>query len=213
MILEQTAVLRDLLTASNDFAGRTLSAEKIERLIEYYALVLKWNRALNLTTITEPKEFKQRHLDESLLVVEHLSASVSEAWDLGSGLGIPGIPVAVCESSLQIKLVEANHKKAIFLEEVATKLKLDNVRVENCRFEQFADPASSVALMARAVDKMDAILPQILRLGRSAKQILILGTDSLAKAIQTNEAGNFELVLIAIPDSQKRFLIDAKRFT
>lgn len=213
MISDQAAVLRNLLTAGNAFAGRTLTTEKIEQLVEYYALVMKWNRALNLTTITQPEEFKQRHLYESLLVAEHLFPSISEVWDLGSGLGIPGIPVAVCKPSLQVKLVEANHKKAIFLEEVAAELKLPNVSVESRRFESLASPPSEVALIARAVDKMETLLPQILRLGKNAGQLLLLGVDALAQKIQVNGAGCFELTLIALPGSQNRCLINAKRFT
>ncbi len=210
---DQTAVLRDLLTTSHDFAGRTFSAEQIEQLVEYYALVLKWNRALNLTTITKPEEFKQRHLYESFLVAEHLSPSIQEAWDLGSGLGIPGIPLAVCRPSLQLSLVEANHKKAIFLEEVSAELQLKNVRVENCRFERLTAPTDKVALVARAVDKMEALLPQILRLGESAGQIIILGAEALAKILRREVADKFELSVVDIPDSQSRVLIDANGFT
>src|SRR5437868_12647832 len=114
MSADQATVLRDLLTASNDFAGRSLSAEQIEQLVKYYALVLKWNRALNLTTITRPEEFNQRHLHESFIVANYLSPAIREAWDLGSGLGVPGVPLAVCEPALLVKLMEANHKKAIF---------------------------------------------------------------------------------------------------
>lgn len=213
MSAEQTAVLRGLLTASNTFAGRTFSTEQIEQLVEYYALVLKWNRALNLTTITKPEEFRQRHLFESFLVAECFSPSIREAWDLGSGLGIPGIPVAICEPALQVRLVEANHKKAIFLEEVSAKLKLTNVRVENSRFERLAAPTSEVALVARAVDKMEILLPQILHLGESAGQIIILGAAALAKIVRREMADKFELRVVAIPDSQSRVLIDANSFT
>ena len=213
MIADHNTALRDLLTASNDFAGRTLSAEQIEQLVKYYALVLKWNRALNLTTITQPEEFKQRHLHESFLVAKYLSPSIREAWDLGSGLGVPGIPLAVCEPALQVRLVEANHKKAIFLEEVVAGLKLKNVRIENYRFECLAAPTGEVALMARAVDKMGAMLSQILRLGNSAGQLIILGTDALAKIVRREIAGEFKLEIIALPESQNLFLIDAKRFT
>lgn len=213
MITDQTTVLRNLLTASNDLTGRTLSVEQIERLVEYYALVLKWNRALHLTTITQPQEFKQHHLFESLLVAEHLALSIREAWDLGSGLGVPGVPLAICEPSLLVRLVEANHKKAIFLEEVAAQLKLKNVKVENCRFENLTDPTNSVALLARAIDKMETVLSQILQLGENAGQLLILCASALAKIVQREISAEFELKVIAIPNSQNRFLIDAKRFT
>jgi 16S rRNA (guanine(527)-N(7))-methyltransferase RsmG len=213
MIFNQTTVLRNLLTASKDFAERTLSAEQIEQLVGYYALVLKWNRALHLTTITQPEEFKRRHLVESLLVAEYLSLSIREAWDLGSGLGIPGVPLAICEPTLQVKLVEANHKKAIFLQEVAAELKLKNVEVDNCRFENLADPTANVALLARAIDKMEIVLPQILQLGKNAGQLLILCAGALAKIVQQDTSPEFKLRIIAIPNSQNRFLINAKRFT
>jgi 16S rRNA (guanine527-N7)-methyltransferase len=213
MIPNKTTVLRNLLTASNDFAGRTLSVEQLEQLVEYYALVLKWNRALHLTTITQPEEFKQRHIVESLLVAEHLSPLIREAWDLGAGLGVPGVPLAICEPALQVRLIEANHKKAIFLEEVAAELKLKNVGVKNCRFENLTDPTEGVALLARAIDKMETMLPQILQLGKNAGQLLILCAGALAEIVQREISREFELKIIAIPNSQNRFLIDAKRFT
>src|SRR5882762_9810000 len=107
------------------FCGRKLSDLEVDRFLHFYYLVLKWNNRLHLTTITQPLPFAQRHLCESVFAEDYLLPTIQKVWDIGSGVGIPGIPFSIIRPDLIITLVEANKKKAIFLKEVITSLQLN----------------------------------------------------------------------------------------
>ncbi len=133
-------------------------------LLEYVALLLRWNRAYNLTAIRDPQEMVPRHLLDSLAMhpsVGAIGAAAGSLADLGSGAGLPGIPLAIVSPGLQVTLVEANGKKARFLREAVRTLGLGNARVVESRIEAFDAPGAFDAITARAL----ATLPLILALG------------------------------------------------
>src|SRR5262245_29979262 len=105
-------------------------------LSKYYELVLKWNKRLHLTTLTQPQEFFERHILESAFAEILILPSVNQVWDLGSGLGVPGIVIAVLRPDLAVHLVEASLNKSLFLEEATVQLGLKNVDVIKSRFEE-----------------------------------------------------------------------------
>ena len=133
-------------------------------LLEYLALLLRWNRAYNLTAIREPGEMVRKHLLDSLAMhasVEAIAARGGSLADLGTGAGLPGIPLAIAKPGLQVTLVESNGKKARFLREAVRTLALGNARVAESRIEAFDAPGAFDAITARAL----ATLPLILALG------------------------------------------------
>ena len=213
MISSEAAVLRNLLTGGNKAEDRHFSHLEIERLTAYYKVVLKWNPLLNLTTLTRPEEFWHRHLLESVWLAQKLSPRIEEVWDLGSGLGVPGIPLAVLRPDLRVKLVEAQRKKAIFLEEAAALLKFSQVVIENTRLENRQFLPERTALIARAVDKMSEILPHLFRLAEQAEQVLLLGTGELAKRVEHLVAANWRIQLHPLPNSHERLLLLLERST
>src|SRR5215475_5317604 len=179
-------------------------------LSKYYELVLKWNKRLHLTTLTRPQEFFERHLFESAFSESLILPSVNQVWDLGSGLGVPGMVIAILRPDLLMHLVEASRNKALYLEEAAANLNLKNVKIVESRFEALEDLPEESCLMSRAVEKMEKILPEILRLGAKSSQILIFGGKSLeekARArIYINDKSRIESILI--PGSNRRHLIN-----
>ena len=133
-------------------------------LLAYLALLLRWNRAYNLTAIRDPREMVGKHLLDSLAMhasVDAIAAAGGSLADLGTGAGLPGIPLAIVKPALQVTLVEANGKKARFLREAVRTLPLPNARVVESRIEAFAAPGAFDAITARAL----ATLPLILELG------------------------------------------------
>ena len=133
-------------------------------LAAYLALLLRWNRTYNLTAIREPGEMVRKHLLDSLAMhasVAPLAARGGRLADLGTGAGLPGIPLAIALPSLQVALVESNGKKARFMREAVRSLQLGNARVVESRIEAFAEPAAFDAITARAL----ATLPLIIELG------------------------------------------------
>jgi 16S rRNA (guanine527-N7)-methyltransferase len=130
-----------------------------EPLLAYLALLDRWNRAYNLTAIRDPGEMVAKHLLDSLAM--HPFAKAGTLADLGTGPGLPGIPLAIAHPALQVTLVESNGKKARFLREAVRTLQLSNARVAESRIEALDLPAAFDAITARAL----ATLPLILELG------------------------------------------------
>ena len=128
-------------------------------LLAYLALLARWNRTYNLTAIRDPGEMVAKHLLDSLAMHAHVPAGTLA--DLGTGPGLPGIPLAIVRPDLQVALVESNGKKARFLREAVRQLGLRNARVVEARIEAVAEPGAFDAITARAL----ATLPQILSLG------------------------------------------------
>jgi 16S rRNA (guanine527-N7)-methyltransferase len=97
------------------------------RLLAYLALLQKWNRIYNLTAVREASRMVSHHLLDSLAVAPHVK--VDRLLDVGSGAGLPGIPLAMALPHVQVTLLEASHKKAAFLQQAKSEMKLDNVAV------------------------------------------------------------------------------------
>lgn len=133
-----------------------LDAALASPLLAYLALLLRWNATYNLTAIRDPRQMVTRHLLDSLALAPHV-ASGSLA-DLGSGPGLPGIPLAIARPQAQVTLVESNGKKARFLREALRQLRLGNARVAESRAEALAEPGAYDCLTARALDTLAGII-------------------------------------------------------
>lgn len=125
-------------------------------LLSYLALLQKWNAAYNLTAIREPEQMLGLHLLDSLSILPQVEGE--RLVDIGSGAGLPGIPLAIARPQLAVSLVEPVGKKARFLREVVRQLKLGNVRVFDCRAEQVDEPAAYDCLSARALGSLAQLI-------------------------------------------------------
>ena len=126
-------------------------------LLDYLSLLLRWNRTYNLTAIRDPEEMVTRHLLDSLAM--HPFVRPGALADLGTGPGLPGIPLAIVRPDLHVTLVESNGKKARFLREAVRQLGLgDRARVAESRAEAVAEPGAYAQITARALDTLAGIL-------------------------------------------------------
>jgi len=153
---------RPLLEAGLD--ALALDRAHAEPLLAYLALLARWNRTYNLTAVRDPLEMVGRHLLDSLAMHAHvdaLAARGGQLADLGTGPGLPGIPLAIVKPGLQVALVESNGKKARFMREALRTLQLGNARVCESRIEAAGPAGAFDAITARAL----ATLPEILALG------------------------------------------------
>ncbi|WP_119716742.1 16S rRNA (guanine(527)-N(7))-methyltransferase RsmG [Cognatilysobacter tabacisoli] len=133
-------------------------------LLDYLALLARWNATYNLTAIRDLREMVGKHLLDSLAMhpfVDGLVATGGALADLGTGPGLPGIPLAIVKPGLKVTLVESNGKKARFLREAVRQLGLRDVRVAESRIEALDEPGAFAAITARAL----ATLPLIVELG------------------------------------------------
>jgi 16S rRNA (guanine527-N7)-methyltransferase len=122
-----------------------------ERLLDYMALLVKWNRTYNLTAIRDPLAMVAHHLLDSLAVLPHLPLGAQgRLADAGSGGGLPGIPLAIARPEWRVALAEANQKKAAFLRQASIELKLVNVEVHEGRVEAWHPQPLFDAVISRA---------------------------------------------------------------
>ena len=123
--------------------GLTLSDAQIAQLLSYHALIQKWNKVYNLTAIRDPAEMLTHHLLDSLAIVaplnRHIVRQTSGAsvnmLDVGAGAGLPGVVVAICCPQVSVTCVDAVAKKTAFVQQVATELKLPNLKALHARVE------------------------------------------------------------------------------
>jgi 16S rRNA (guanine527-N7)-methyltransferase len=128
-----------------------LSDAQIAALEGHYELLLRWNKTVNLTTITSLEEAVERHYCESLFLGSHLPAGSLRVVDVGSGAGFPGFPVAVLRPDCEVTLVESHQRKAVFLREASRKF--GNVRVVGKRAEDVEEKFDY--MISRAVSYED----------------------------------------------------------
>lgn len=119
------------------------------RLLQYLALIQKWNKVHNLTAVREPETMLVRHLLDSLAVLPYIGGG-SRILDVGSGAGLPGIPLAIARPDWHVVLVESNHKKAVFLQQARLELGLENVEVMTERVENIAPNKGFDTIISRA---------------------------------------------------------------
>jgi 16S rRNA (guanine527-N7)-methyltransferase len=128
-----------------------LSPGQIAALEAHYDLLLRWNKRVNLTTITSLNEAVERHYCESLFLGQHLPAGNQRVVDVGSGAGFPGFPLAILRPECSVTLVESHQRKAVFLREASRKIL--NVRVVAKRAEDVEEEFDH--LISRAVSYED----------------------------------------------------------
>jgi 16S rRNA (guanine527-N7)-methyltransferase len=107
--------------------------EQYRLWLQYLELLLKWNRTYNLTAVRNPQDMVTRHLLDSLAIASHLDGE--RLIDVGTGAGLPGVPLAILFPDREIHLLDSNGKKTRFLFQVKTSLRLDNIRIHHQRVE------------------------------------------------------------------------------
>jgi 16S rRNA (guanine527-N7)-methyltransferase len=121
------------------------------RLTQYIALLDKWNRTHNLTAIRDREQMVTHHLLDSLAVLGHLPKQADlRVLDIGSGGGLPGIPLAIARQDWRIVLLDSNHKKATVLRQAANELKLANVEVCAVRVQDYVADLLFDVVISRA---------------------------------------------------------------
>ena len=126
-----------LLSSGLTQLGIDATAEQQEQLLAYLGLMQKWNKAYNLTAIRDPQQMLIRHLLDSLAVVPHINSD--ELIDVGSGGGLPGIPLAILFPEQPITTLDSNSKKTRFQNQVRIELGLNNLEVIHGRVEAVQD--------------------------------------------------------------------------
>lgn len=143
---------------NNKFLQENYTANQLAQFEQYLALMSKWNKTYNLTAITDLDEMVIRHLLDSLAVNPFLHGI--QICDVGSGAGLPGIPLAIINPDKHFTLIDANNKKIRFLTQVKIELKLNNVEAVHARAEKYRPKTCFDTIVSRAFSSINAMLCQ-----------------------------------------------------
>lgn len=154
--------------------GVSLQARQEEQLLAYLALLIKWNKAYNLTAVRDPDEMVSRHLLDSLSVVSFVAESGQTWLDVGSGGGMPGVPLAIMFPDRSFTLLDSNGKKTRFLTQVKLELKLANLEVVHSRVEQFQPAEAFDGITSRAFSSLEDFASWTRHLGNTQTRWLAM---------------------------------------
>lgn len=154
--------------------GIELTARQQELLLAYLALLIKWNKAYNLTAVRDPDEMVSRHLLDSLSVVPYVAEAGDNWLDVGSGGGMPGIPLAILFPERHFTLLDSNGKKTRFLTQVKLELRLSNMEVVHSRVEAFTPAQSFSGICSRAFSSLADFVGWTRHLGNSETRWLAM---------------------------------------
>jgi len=136
--------------------GLDLPAESTGKLIDFLSMMVKWNRVYNLSAIKEPAQMVNLHLLDSLAVLPHLSGK--SCIDVGTGAGLPGIPLAIARPDMRFALLDSNSKKTRFIQQACIELGLKNVSPVHERVETYQPEQKFDTVTARAFTAMPDLL-------------------------------------------------------
>lgn len=189
-----------------------LENRHLDLLQLHFELMLKWNRKISLTSITSPKDAALLHYFESLFAASLISEDVASLADLGSGAGLPGIPIAIALPWLQVTLVDSDARKAAFLGECRRRLQLSNLSVINCRLQNLTTPFT--AYSCRALERFTQLLPELSQATASGSLLLLfLSRQDAHNTLSSNHFADYTGSIHPIPFSFDRSVLVFRRFT
>lgn len=150
--LQLTEQHRQRLANGCNQLGLSLLPPQLQKIEDYLANLVKWNKAYNLTAIRDPGEMVVKHLLDSLSIRSHIGGH--SILDVGTGPGLPGIPLSICETGRHWTLIDSNGKKTRFLIQMKAELALNNVDVVKGRIENLSHIARYDTITSRAFSSL-----------------------------------------------------------
>lgn len=173
----------------------SLPSQAQQKLLDYLALVQKWNKVYNLTAVRDTDKMLTHHLLDSLAVVTPLLSTMDGTktiLDVGSGAGLPGIPLALALPGVHVTLLDSNHKKAAFLNQAVIELQLSNATVVCERIEKYQLKQVFSVVISRAFSDLSAFVEMAGRLVAPGGALLAMkGVHPIAEIAQLH--GGFKL--------------------
>ena len=187
--------------------GLALDDAVQKKLLDYLALMEKWNRVHNLTAVRNPVDMVVLHLLDSLAILPHIKSG--RLLDVGSGAGLPGIPLALVRPDLQGTVMDSSHKKASFMRQAKAELEIGNLEVVCGRVESYRVQDAFPQIVSRAFSELSEFLRLTRHLGAAGTTWLAMKGvhpyDELAQA----EAISSEVIPLKVPglDAQRHLVI------
>ena len=164
--------LPGLLTQGLKAMGQELDAVQQGLLLDYVGLLVKWNKVYNLTSVRDPAAMVVRHLLDSLAILPLVTAG--RLLDVGSGAGLPAVPLAIARPDLRVTSLDSNHKKTRFVTHVKLELALGNLEVVHTRIEDLDRPGAYDQVVSRAFTELGGFVAVAGPWCRPAGQLLAM---------------------------------------
>ncbi|MBB71755.1 MAG: 16S rRNA (guanine(527)-N(7))-methyltransferase RsmG [Legionellales bacterium] len=174
--------LAQQLSQGIDALGLAVTTTQQQQLLDYIHLLAKWNKAYNLTAVRHIGDMVGRHLLDSLSIIPYLAGG--RLIDVGTGPGLPGIPLAIVFADKTFTLLDSNGKKTRFLTQAVTELGLDNVQIINARVEEFKPEQTYDTVVSRAFSDLKDMVEKTQHLCAEDGQFLAMKGKYPADEIQ-----------------------------
>lgn len=192
----------------------TLSNIQLLKLTQHLELIDKWNRVYNLTAIRDLNAMISHHLMDSLLIAPYIQGE--KILDVGTGAGLPGIPLAIAYPEKQFLLIDSKQKKTRFLAQVVIELGLDNVEISNQRIEHFAPEMLFDTIISRAFSTMAKLLRVAGKLCAQQGQIVFMKgtypTEELTNLPQGFHLGQVTRLCVPGVDAERHVAVVTPTF-
>lgn len=204
MAINESSALKQLETGIIEL-GLTLDEAQKHQLIKYLKMLVKWNRVYSLTAITDPMEMVLYHLLDGLTVINYLGG-VKRIVDVGSGMGVPGVIIAICCQDIQVCAIDCNSKKTAFLQQVAIELELKNLKVVCNKVENYQPDELYDAGISRAFTSASLFIKVCKHLIKDTA--LLMKSLSVQNEINAIKDYEHSLIELKLPGStDKRYLL------
>lgn len=188
----------------------SLADTQVDQLLAYMQLIQTWNKAYNLVGTSETNQLIEKHLLDSLAIVPYLAPG--NVLDVGSGAGLPGIPLAIALPDISFTLLDSKGKKARFMRQAILQLKLSNVDVVQTRVEQYQAKLPANSVLSRAFAPLDKALDLLGQVCAPHGVVQIMLGTSPEQLPQSQYFPHIEVVPISVPGlSSERHLLIAQR--
>lgn len=188
-----------------DVMALSLNAKQQSLLLNYVALLAKWNKAYNLTAVRDPEAMLVQHIFDSLSVYPYVNAS--NCLDVGAGAGLPGLVLAIAKPEQRWTLVDSNNKKTRFMQQAVIELGLSNVEVVQARIENLL--ISPELIISRAFASLADYVSLCESLIQADTELLAMKSQALEQELEELD-GNFhhEIINLSYPGQDaSRFLV------
>jgi 16S rRNA (guanine527-N7)-methyltransferase len=190
--------------------GIALDAAAQAKLVAYLRLIEKWNKVHNLTAVREPDRMVTLHLLDSLSLMPHV-AGAGTLLDVGTGAGLPGIPLAIALPQLAVTLLDSSHKKATFLRQAKAELALANVEIACERVEHWRPGKAFDLVVSRAFAELADFVTQARHLVAPGGAMLAMKGvhpfEEIAKVPATHRVENVIELRIPTLDAQRHLVL------
>ncbi|MDD5461015.1 MAG: 16S rRNA (guanine(527)-N(7))-methyltransferase RsmG [Methylococcales bacterium] len=179
-------VCRKILVSGLQTLNMALSKQQIDQLLDFIKLIEKWNKAYNLTAIHGKEDMVRLHLLDSLAIAPFIEGK--RVIDIGTGAGLPGIPLAICLPETKFTLLDSNAKKTRFVQQAILELKLKNSVVYHQRVENYKSEQTFDTVITRAFASLSDIVKLTAHLlGKNGILLAMKGQNPEAELAQIAE--------------------------